>query len=147
MIKSHMLWVVAPHPKFPLCQVWCLWVLWRWQTLLFCHVASLDQMIKGTCDLVRASPSPWVSTLPRFLFIDIVEVETKVFNLSRGIMWPCDEYDLWLCGWEPLTLRHHCAKVDAYRSCGNGNITFLFCHMTSWYHMMMCDLVSGRLAT
>ena len=36
----------SPQPKPPLCQVWCLKVLWKWRFSLFCHMISSDHIIK-----------------------------------------------------------------------------------------------------
>ena len=46
--------------------------------------------------------------------------------LSLDIMWPHDKKDMWLGKWEPLSLSHYCVNYDAYRSCGNGDISFYF---------------------
>ena len=48
-------------------------------------------------------------------------------------MWPHDRKDMWL--WESLNLSRHCAKFDAYRFCGSGDM-LLFCHLTSGEHMI-----------
>lgn len=54
--------------------------------------------------------------------------------VSHGIPWSHDQRDVWYGKWEPLKLSHHCANFDAYMSCGNEDITFLFCHVTSRTH-------------
>ena len=58
--------------------------------------------------------------------------------LSHGMTWPYNQRDMGLSN-----------KFDAYRSCRNGNITFLFCQLTSCNHMIKgtYDLVSGSQST
>lgn len=48
---------------------------------------------------------------------------------------PCDQV---------FNLSHYCVKLDAYRSCGSGDKTLLFCNVTPHNRMIYgtCDLVS-----
>ena len=66
----------------------------------------------------------------------------NVSILSRNTTWPNDQRKIWHGKWNPLNLSLHHTKNDAYRSCEGGDITFLFCHMTSRDHMIKgtCDL-------
>lgn len=67
------------------------------------------------------------------MFLDLEEVDgtslicqvTSCGYVIKGVM---------ICGWQLLTLSHHCTKFDAYRSSGIGDITF--CHVISRDHMM-----------
>ena len=52
------------------------------------------------------------------------------------VTWSRHQRYLWLGKWESLTLSHHSVKVDCYRCYGRGNITLLFCNMTSSNHMI-----------
>ena len=36
-----------------------------------------------------------------------------------------DQRVMWLYGWEPLIVSHHCAKFIGHRRCGSGDIKFL----------------------
>ena len=49
------------------------------KTILFCHMLSRDHMIKGTCDLVRGSPSTKVTTDPTLMLIGLAKEEIKRF--------------------------------------------------------------------
>ena len=51
-------------------------------------------------------------------------------------MWSHDQKNMWLGKWNPLNLSHHCFKFYAYRFYGKGDITFVFCPMTSRDHMI-----------
>ena len=55
----------------------------------------------------------------------------NVFILSRYISWPYYQMNLWLGKWEPISLSPQCGKFEVCRSCGRGDIRFLFCHLTS----------------
>ena len=61
-------------------------------------------------------------------------------------MWTHSQRDIYLRKWEPLNLSHHFAKFDAYMSCEKGDVTFLFCRVTSSDHEIKetCELVSGK---
>ena len=50
-------------------------------------------------------------------------------------------YDL--VGTNPFNLSQHYTKFYAFRSCGSGNKTILFCHVTLGEHMIQgsCDFV------
>ena len=41
---------------------------------------------------------------------------------------------------------HHCAKLNACRSGGSADITFIFCYVLSPHQMIkgICELLSGR---
>lgn len=58
----------------------------------------------------------------------------NVFILSHDIRWSFDQRAKWLCQREPLNLSHHCVKFDVYRSCRNGDITFLSSPEMTWSH-------------
>lgn len=80
------------------------------QTFLICHVTLSDHVIKKHVTLVN------VYSCYR------KGVASLTCHVTR---------DIWLGKWEPLDLSHHCARFDAYRSCSSGDITFLFCRVTS----------------
>ena len=78
------------------------------------------------------------------MLLGLVKVEIKRFILSRDIKWPHDQRVMWLWKTELLSQSQHCAKFDAYKTCGSRDIMFLFCHVTLCEHMIKvtCDLVS-----
>ena len=43
--------------------------------ILFCHMASRDHLIKGTCDYGKGSPLTEATTVPSLMLIGLVEVE------------------------------------------------------------------------
>ena len=89
----------------------------------------------------------------KFDTFDTFEVLWKwrnnVFILPRDLTLKHDQRKMLLGNWEPLNLSHHLAKFDGYRSCGNGGITFWFCHSTLYDQMIKVayHLVSGNLST
>ena len=66
--------------------------------------------------------------------------------LSRKIRWSHDQSCRWFAKCRCLNLSQYLAKFDAYRSCGNGDIT-LFFHMASRDHIMKEALVNGSPST
>ena len=54
-----------------------------------------------------------------------------------------------LIGRNSSTLSHQCTKIDAYRSCGRGDITFLFCQAKLSEQMIKgkSDFVNGTPST
>ena len=76
-----------------------------------------------------------VTTLPNVMLIGLTEVEIKRF-FSHDITWPHYQIDICLSKKEPLKLSCHYAKFDASRSCGSGDMTWLFCQVTSRDHMI-----------
>ena len=89
----------------------------RDKKFVFCHVTSSDHMIKETCDFVSGSTSILVVTGLSFILVDLMEIEINYFYL-RDIM-------LLNCEWDYLTLNHHCARFDAYRSSGSEGFSFV----------------------
>ena len=114
-------------------------------TSLFCLLQSRDCKINGRFNLVYKSPKPCVFTLPSSVFLGILEVEIKrLYFIIWHHVTPWSRL-MWLCGWDLFTLNNNCVNFKAYRSSGSGDMTFLFCHMTSQDQMTKetCDF-AGR---
>ena len=82
-----------------------------------------NHMIKGTCDLVNWSSSFWTTSLPSFAFIGLRNMEMKCFSF---VTWPhvtTWSMVMWLCGWEPWTLSHHCQIWCFFWPYGSVDIT------------------------
>ena len=126
-------------------------------TFLFCYMTSQGNMIKETCGLVSGSQSTSATILPRFDAYRSCRIANETFLFSqlplfdqviKGYITFCVGAP-YLKVWEPLTLSPHCAKFDDYRPCGNGDVTFLFCLVTSRDHMIKgtCDFLNGSSST
>lgn len=91
----------------------------RDKEFVFCHVTSSDHMVKGTCDFASGSGSAsiLVATGLSFILVDLMEIEINYFYLRDIMQLNCE--------WDYLTLSHHCARFDAYRSSGSEGFSFV----------------------
>ena len=78
-----------------------------------------------------------VITLLSLWALNRVKVKIKYFWF---VTWPLDWCFTWLCGWGLFILSHQSAKFGIHRSCENGGITSLMCHVITWFvcHGTLC---------
>ena len=111
----------------------------RDKTFRICHMTTCNHVTIGYAALwVRAPNSE--SPLCHVWGLQVLRKwRYNVFILSHVITWLFDQSNISLWKWEPLNLSHHCAKYEAYRYWGSGNV-ILCRHVTSRDHT-----VKGRM--
>ena len=117
------------------------------QMFFIWHVILHDYLRKGSFDLIGDKSWSLVITPSTFLVTGRpCGKGNRTFLVCTWHLVTTWSSAIWLCEWEYLTLSHHWAKFDGYKSCGSPNIKTLFFHTTLCDHMIKgtCDLLSGN---
>ena len=71
-----------------------------------------------------------------------------VVTLSRDLMWPVGQRDMWLHGCVHLTVSHQITKFCGFKPCQREYVTLLICHVTTNHHVVRrsWDSIGGFLS-
>ena len=115
------LWVEDPHVQESLlCHVWWPLVQCKWRYEVF----NMSCDIEGSSNFISGSSSWHGMTPPCQIWWSYILFQQRynIFSLLCDLSRPRDQRVILLCGWEPLIVSHHPAKLDGHRHCGSEDI-------------------------